>query len=109
MKCARPKKRSATYRLGGMPGGMLTLSSNGKNPNTGIVWALAPVDRDANNDVVEGIARAYDATDLDPTPIDPQTPPVETVMGQHTFGGEIQPCEIQSSRCRRWTAVCADL
>jgi hypothetical protein len=38
------------------------------------VWALAPIDRGANNDVVEGIARAYDATDLDPTPIDPQTP-----------------------------------
>ena len=38
------------------------------------MWALAPIDRGANNDVVEGIARAYDATDLDPTPIDPQTP-----------------------------------
>lgn len=57
-----------------MPGGMLSLSSNGKNPDTGIVWALAPVDGDANHDVVDGIARAYDATNLDPTPIDPQTP-----------------------------------
>jgi outer membrane protein assembly factor BamB len=65
---------AAPTGIGGMPGGMLTLSSNGKNPNTGIVWALAPIDRDANNDVVQGIARAYDATDLDPTPIDPQTP-----------------------------------
>ena len=60
--------------MGGMPGGMLSLSSNGKSPNTGIVWALAPIDGDANHDVVDGIARAYDATNLDPTPIDPQTP-----------------------------------
>ncbi len=65
---------AAPTGMGGMPGGMLSLSSNGKNPDTGIVWALAPVDGDANHDVVEGIARAYDATNLDPTPIDPQTP-----------------------------------
>ena len=60
--------------IGGMPGGMLALSSNGANPNTGIVWALAPIDGDANHDAVPGIARAYDATNLDPVPIDPQTP-----------------------------------
>jgi hypothetical protein len=60
--------------IGGMPGGMLALSSDGKKPNTGIVWALAPVDGDANKDVVRGIARAYDATNLDAVPIDPQTP-----------------------------------
>jgi len=60
--------------MGGMPGGMLSLSSDGKDPNTGIVWALAPIDGDANHDVVDGIARAYDATNLDPTPIDAQTP-----------------------------------
>lgn len=60
--------------VGGMPGAMLALSSDGKNPNTGIVWALAPVDGDANKAVVTGIARAYDATNLDSTPIDPQTP-----------------------------------
>jgi hypothetical protein len=60
--------------MGGMPGGMLSLSSGGKDPNTGIVWALAPIDGDANHDVVDGIARAYDATNLDPTPIDAQTP-----------------------------------
>jgi hypothetical protein len=60
--------------IGGMPGGMLALSSNGNNPNTGIVWALAPIDGDANHDVVPGIARAYDATNLDAAPIDPFTP-----------------------------------
>jgi outer membrane protein assembly factor BamB len=53
---------------GGMPGGMLALSANGAQPNTGIVWALAPISGDANKHVVEGILRAYDATKLDPVP-----------------------------------------
>lgn len=60
--------------IGGMPGGMISVSSNGKTPHTGIVWTLAPIDGDANHFVVDGIARAYDATQLDPTPIDPATP-----------------------------------
>jgi len=52
--------------LGGMPGGFPTISANGNIPNTGIVWATAPIDGDANRYVVEGILRAYDATNLDP-------------------------------------------
>lgn len=51
---------------GGMPGGILTVSSNGKTPNTGIVWATVPLLNDANKFVVEGILRAYDASNLDP-------------------------------------------
>jgi hypothetical protein len=51
---------------GGMPGGILAVSSNGKTPNTGIVWATAPISNDANKNVVEGILRAYDASNLDP-------------------------------------------
>ena len=47
---------------GGMPGGMLTLSANGATPHTGVVWAAAPIHGDANRHVVEGILRAYDAT-----------------------------------------------
>jgi outer membrane protein assembly factor BamB len=50
---------------GGMPGGILTISSNGKTPNTGIVWATVPLQGDANKFVVEGILRAYDAANLD--------------------------------------------
>jgi outer membrane protein assembly factor BamB len=72
--------------MGGMPGGMLSLSSNGKNPDTGIVWALTPIDGDANHDVVEGIARAYDATNLDPTPIDPQTPRLKLLWDSKRSG-----------------------
>jgi outer membrane protein assembly factor BamB len=59
---------------GGMPGGMLAVSSDGEKPNTGIVWALAPISGDANKHVVEGILRAYDATRLDPVPNTDGTP-----------------------------------
>jgi len=52
--------------IGGMPGGFPSISSNGNVPNTGIVWATAPISGDANKHVVEGILRAYDATALDP-------------------------------------------
>jgi outer membrane protein assembly factor BamB len=59
---------------GGMPGGFLAVSSNGSQPNTGIVWALAPISGDANKHVVPGILRAYDATALDPIPNADGTP-----------------------------------
>lgn len=72
--------------IGGMPGGMLALSSNGASPNTGIVWGLAPIDGDANHDPVAGIARAYDATNLDPTPIDPQTPRLKLLWDSQRAG-----------------------
>jgi hypothetical protein len=49
--------------IGGMTGGMISLSSNGRKH--GIVWTLAPLDGNANTHVVEGIARAYDASSLD--------------------------------------------
>jgi hypothetical protein len=72
--------------IGGMPGGMLALSSNGANPNTGIVWALAPIDKDANQDPIPGIARAYDATNLDPVPIDPATPKLKLLWDSGRAG-----------------------
>jgi outer membrane protein assembly factor BamB len=56
----------ATPGVGGMPGGMITLSSNGgKN---GVVWATAPLDGDANKFPVAGAVRAYDATAFDSLP-----------------------------------------
>ena len=51
---------------GGMPGGFPIVTSDGSTPNTGIVWATAPLNGDANRFVVEGILRAYDASKLDP-------------------------------------------
>lgn len=50
--------------IGGMTGGMIAVSSNGTS--NGIVWTLAPIDGNANQQVVAGIARAYDATAFDP-------------------------------------------
>jgi hypothetical protein len=49
---------------GGMPGGMLTLSSNRGVVGSGIVWALAPLNGDANSSVTQGVFRAYDATNF---------------------------------------------
>ena len=49
---------------GGMPGGMITLSCNGKAPGTGILWSLAPLNGDANSAVTQGVLRAYDATKI---------------------------------------------
>ena len=58
--------------IGGMTGGMISTSSNGTA--NGIVWTLAPVDGNANQAVVTGIARAYDAANLNPTPNTDGTP-----------------------------------
>jgi len=46
----------------GMTGGMLSISSNAATD--GIVWATTPTNNDANQRVVPGILRAYDANDL---------------------------------------------
>jgi hypothetical protein len=46
----------------GMPGGFLTLSANGNDPNSGIIWAAMPRrHKDALNHVVFGVLRAYRA------------------------------------------------
>jgi hypothetical protein len=46
---------------GGMPGGMMTLSANGRQAHSGIVWATIPY-FDANLAVGPGRLLAYDAT-----------------------------------------------
>jgi len=48
----------------GMPGGFMSVSSDGQNPNTGIVWVSHPYQGDANQAVVPGILRAFDANDI---------------------------------------------
>jgi hypothetical protein len=73
-------------RIGGMPGGMISLSSNGKAPDSGIVWTTAPIDDDANHGVVSGIARAYDASALDAMPIDPTTPRLKLLWDSGRIG-----------------------
>jgi hypothetical protein len=61
-------KQSAFRPPDGMPGGMLTLSANGNKAGTGIVWAVVPLDGDANQQRgVKGIALALDAQDVSRT------------------------------------------
>lgn len=58
--------------MGGMPGGMLTLTANAQVKHSGIVWTTAPISGDGNRHVVEGIIRAYAATDfIEPHDNDP--------------------------------------
>jgi hypothetical protein len=47
-----------------MPGGILSLSSNGARDGSGIVWASHPTDDDGMNKTVKGTLRAYDARNL---------------------------------------------
>jgi hypothetical protein len=48
----------------GMPGGFLSVSSNGTESGTGILWANHPFSGDANQEVRPGILRAFDAMNL---------------------------------------------
>ena len=51
-----------------MPGGMLALSANGSAAGTGILWAVVPLDGDANRQRgVKGIVLALDAQDVSRT------------------------------------------
>ena len=59
-----------TYKQGtrtldyGMPGGMLSLSSNGTDTSSAIVWACFPTSGDANHQVRPGTFAAYRANDV---------------------------------------------
>ncbi len=56
---------TGTYVLPkGMPGGMLSLSSNGLKKNTGILWVSHPLSGDANQKVVPGMLQAFAADDV---------------------------------------------
>ena len=48
----------------GSPGGALTVSSDGKNPGTGIVWATLTNGKSADHGNAAGVLRAYDAESL---------------------------------------------
>jgi hypothetical protein len=61
-------KQSAFRPPDGMPGGMLAVSANGSMAGTGIVWAVVPLDGDANRQRgVKGIVLALDAQDVSRT------------------------------------------
>jgi outer membrane protein assembly factor BamB len=48
----------------GMPGGMMSLSANGSQTGTGILWATTQAVGDANNFTVPGTLHAFDASSL---------------------------------------------
>lgn len=48
----------------GMPGGMMSLSANGSQAGTGILWATTQAVGDANNFTVPGVLSAFDASTL---------------------------------------------
>ena len=78
--------------LGGMPGGMLTLSAGGTTKDTGIVWTITPLkgphdNGDANKEIVEGIVRAYDATNLDPDKNADGTPRLKLLWDSKRIAG----------------------
>jgi hypothetical protein len=61
-------KQSAFQPPLGMPGGMLSLTANGTAPGTGIIWAVVPLDGDANKQRgVHGIVLALNAEDVSQT------------------------------------------
>jgi hypothetical protein len=58
-------KESAFRPPDGMPGGMLAISANGNKAGSGILWAVTPLDGDANQQRgVKGIVLALDAQDV---------------------------------------------
>jgi len=57
-------KKGNTVLPDGMPGAMLSVSSNGSQHGTGILWANHPIHGDANQASVPGELQAFDATDV---------------------------------------------
>lgn len=58
-----PVSQSSEKIVSPRPGAFLSLSSLGDDPRTSILWALQPL-ADANQAVVTGVLRAFDASDL---------------------------------------------
>jgi Secretion system C-terminal sorting domain len=48
----------------GMPGAMLSVTSNGTMAGTGILWTSHPIQGDANHNNVPGILQVFDATNV---------------------------------------------
>ena len=47
-----------------MPAGIISLSADGQKADSGIIWVSMPLGANANQQVVKGILRAYDASDV---------------------------------------------
>src|SRR5262249_12341091 len=56
--------QSATTGGAGSPGGILSVSANGTNAGSGILWAVVNTTSDANQAVVPGTLHAYNAQNV---------------------------------------------
>lgn len=56
--------QSATSAASGQPGGIMSLSANGTNASSGILWVTHNLVGDANQSVRPGILRAYNAQNV---------------------------------------------
>jgi len=59
-----PTAQSTTLGGSGQPGGLLSLSANGTNAGTGIIWASVNTSSSANQATVAGTLHAYDAQNV---------------------------------------------
>jgi hypothetical protein len=59
-----PAATSAEPAPKGMPGAMMSISADGAKAGTGILWANLPYFGDANQAVVDGVLRAFDASNV---------------------------------------------
>jgi hypothetical protein len=66
-----------------MPGGTMSLSADGANPGSGIVWVTMPLAKDANNAVVPGAMYAFDAADVSKTLWSSQTNAARDAVGNY--------------------------
>ena len=57
-------KGTNTEQTPGHPGGMITISSNGTKPGTGVLWANIPLGNDAWSGTDPGALYAFDASDI---------------------------------------------
>ena len=69
-----------------MPGGILSISAQGDQDGSGIVWASHPIRDDANQAVVDGMLRAIDAGNLKRVLWDSTSNPADAVGKTVLFG-----------------------
>jgi fibronectin type 3 domain-containing protein len=60
----KPAMTSTVTAPPGMPGGFLSISSNGSQTGSAVLWAYTPYEGDANQFIVPGVLHAFDASDL---------------------------------------------
>jgi hypothetical protein len=68
--------------IGGMPGGISSVSANGTNAGTGILWVSHQYSGDANQAVRPGILRAYDGQNIGTEIWNTQMVPARDAVGQ---------------------------